>query len=173
MKECGATVVRLPVNYRHFERDDAPFQYLEKGFGRLEQMVGWCAKHGLYVIIDLHAVQGWQNTDWHCDNPSRQTLFWTQRQFQDRFVALWEEFARRYKGNPVIAGYGVMNEPLKGELIGSLDDNYQPEWDVLNLVYRLVVSAIRSIDPDHIICLEGDQFSVKFSGLDAPFADNL
>jgi hypothetical protein len=27
MKSCGATVVRLPLNYRHFERDATPFQY--------------------------------------------------------------------------------------------------------------------------------------------------
>src|SRR5262245_62320416 len=32
MKACGATVVRLPLNYRHFERDAAPFQYEEAGF---------------------------------------------------------------------------------------------------------------------------------------------
>jgi hypothetical protein len=27
---------------------------------------------------------------------TRATLFWTHKQFQDRFVALWEAFARRY-----------------------------------------------------------------------------
>ncbi len=111
MKQCGATVVRLPVNYRHFERDDCPFEYLEEGFKRLDQMLNWCEQHGLYAIIDLHAVQGWQNTDWHSDNASRHTLFWSTKQSQDRFVALWEVFARRYKGNTTIAGYNVMNEP--------------------------------------------------------------
>src|SRR3982751_2028168 len=25
MRRCGATAVRVPLNYRHFERDDAPF----------------------------------------------------------------------------------------------------------------------------------------------------
>jgi hypothetical protein len=48
MKTAGATVVRLPLNYRHFERDDAQFQYLEKGFARLDQIVQACAKYGLY-----------------------------------------------------------------------------------------------------------------------------
>src|SRR5512142_462104 len=28
IKECGANVVRLAVNYRHFERDCEPFRYL-------------------------------------------------------------------------------------------------------------------------------------------------
>ena len=173
MKECGATVVRLPINYRHFERDDAPFEYLEKGFARLDQAISWCQKHGLYVIIDLHAVQGWQNTDWHCDNPSRQTLFWTDKLFQDRFVALWEEFARRYQGNFTVAGYNVMNEPVTNAPFGRFTQAYTPNWDIINQVYRRVVSAIRAIDPDHIIFLEGDYFSSRFAGLDAPFADNL
>ena len=130
-------------------------------------------KHGLYVIIDLHAVQGWQNPDWHCDNPSRQTLFWTQKQFQDRFVALWEELARRYAGNPTVAGYNVMNEPVTNTPFGRFSSSYAPNWDIINLVYRRVVTAIRAIDPDTIIFLEGDYFSSLFSGLEPPFAENL
>ena len=173
IKECGATVVRLPVNYRHFEHDAAPFQYPEKGFTRLDRVIRWCTKHGLYVIIDLHAVQGWQNPDWHCDNPSRQTLFWTQKQFQDRFVALWEEFARRYAGNPTVAGYNVMNEPVTNTPFGRFSNSYAPNWDIINRVYRRVVTAIRAIDPATIIFLEGDYFSSLFSGLEPPFAENL
>jgi endoglucanase len=173
LASLGMNGVRLNVNYRHFESDENPFHYLESGFKRVDQVLEWCGKYGVYVVLDLHAVQGFQNSDWHCDNSSRHSFFWHDKLFQDRFVALWEEFARRYKGNPVVAGYGLMNEPLTGEFIGRFDDNHEPEWEVINRVYRRAVNAIRAIDPDHIICLEGDQFSVKFSGLDAPFADNL
>jgi endoglucanase len=169
IKSLGCTVVRLALNYRHFESDLAPYQYLEKGFARLAQAVEWCGQHGLYVIFDLHAVQGWQNTDWHSDNASRHSLFWTQKQFQDRFLALWQEFARRYKGNPVVAGYNVMNEPVTNAPRGLFNyQAYQPDYDNLNRVYRSVVNAIRLIDPDHIIFLEGDLFSRWFDGLDAP-----
>ena len=169
IKSLGCTVVRLPLNYRHFESDLAPFQYLEQGFARLHQAVEWCGRHGLYVILDLHSVQGWQNTDWHCDNASRHSLFWTQKQYQDRFVALWEEFSRRFMGNPVIAGYNVMNEPVANATRGLFDwQNYEPGYAALNQIYQRVVRAIRAIDPDHIIFLEGDWFSKCFDGLDAP-----
>lgn len=173
IRECGATVVRLPLSYRHFESDSAPFKYLEKGFARLDKAIQWCTKNNLYVIIDLHAVQGWQNTDWHCDNPSRQTLFWTHKQFQDRFVALWQEFARRYASNPTVAGYNVMNEPVTNAPFGRFSSSYTPNWDVLNQIYRRVVNSIRAVDPITIIFLEGDYFSTLFSGLDQPFTENL
>ena len=173
LKECGANTVRLPLNYRHFESDAEPFHYLEPGFRRLDQAVQWCAKHGMYVILDLHAVQGFQNSDWHCDNSSRHTFFWQERQYQDRFVALWEEFARRYKGNATIAGYNVMNEPIVNAPAGRFTRAYKPDWETVNRVYRRVVGAIRNIDPAHIIFLEGDCYSTQFDGLEAPFAENL
>jgi aryl-phospho-beta-D-glucosidase BglC (GH1 family) len=173
LKSLGATVVRLPLNYRHFEADSQPFHYLEKGFERLNRALEWCEKHHLYVILDMHSVQGWQNSDWHCDNSTRHTFFWQHPHFQDRFVALWEEFARRYRGRPVIAGYNVMNEPVTNAPFGRFSSQYQPNWEVMNRIYRRVVEAIRAIDPEHIIFLEGDYFSSQFDGLEAPFAPNL
>jgi len=175
IKSCGANVVRLPLNYRHFEQDGEPFKYLEAGFARLDQVVQWCGKHRLYAILDLHSVQGWQNSDWHCDNSSRHSYFWQHPHFQDRFVALWEEFARRYKRNDIIAGYNVMNEPVCNAPAGRFydDRDYKTDWDIFNHVYRRVVQQIRAIDPDHIIFLEGDLFSSRFEKMEAPFADNL
>lgn len=173
VRGCGATVVRLPINYRHFESDAEPFRYNEKGFARLSKAIDWCEKAGLYAILDLHAVQGWQNPDWHSDNGIRRALFWKHAQFQDRFVALWEEIARRFKDRRVIAGYNVMNEPVTGSSFGRFSHNYQADWETLNRVYRRVAKAIRTIDPDPILFLEGDCFSVFFDGLDAPFDRDL
>jgi endoglucanase len=47
LKECGANVVRLPLNYRHFESDAEPYTYLEKGFARLQRTVDACTRAGL------------------------------------------------------------------------------------------------------------------------------
>jgi aryl-phospho-beta-D-glucosidase BglC (GH1 family) len=173
LKSLGSTVVRLPLNYRHFETDMKPFEYLESGFARLDQALGWCEKHGVYVILDMHAVPGWQNTDWHSDNSTRHTFFWQQVHFQDRFVALWEEFARRYRGRAVIAGYNVMNEPVTNTPYGRFSPHYEPDWELINRIYHRVTTAIRAIDPDHIIFLEGDYYSTQFDGFEPPFAPNL
>jgi endoglucanase len=174
LRALGCNTVRLPLNYRHFESDAAPYEYLDHGFARLDQALTWCEAQGLYAILDLHALPGWQNPDWHSDNSSRHALFWHGRQYQDRFVALWEELARRYKGNRTVAGYNVMNEPVTGVPRGRFTNGrYRSDFAVLNAVYHRVVGAIRKIDPDHIVFLEGDHYSQRFVGLDAPFADNL
>jgi endoglucanase len=177
LHKVGANVVRIPLNYRHFEDDAAPFHYQEAGFARLDMVLQHCEKHGLYVILDLHSAQGWQNVHWHSDNASRISLFWEVQYYQDRYVALWQQFARRYKNRAVVAGYDVLNEPCSNNSIGdypwNVYSNYQPNWERMNSVFRRVATEIRKIDSRHIIFLEGDAYASRFSGFDKPFDDNL
>lgn len=177
LRKAGASVVRFPLNYRHFEDDAAPFKYKEAGFARLDQVLRHCEKHGLYVILDLHSAQGWQNVHWHSDNASRISLFWEVPYYQDRYVSLWQEFARRYANRAVIAGYDVLNEPCSNNDLGdypwNVAVNYKPRFDRMNAVYRRLVTAIRKIDSKHIIFLEGDDYAKDFTGFDAPYDDNI
>ena len=173
MSDCGANSVRIALNYRHFENDLNPFQYLEKGFKRLDKALDWFEKYNIYVFLDLHSVQGWQSPDWHCDNPIRRSLFWDHPHFQDRCVELWKKFAQRYKNRSVIAGYDLMNEPVTNAWRGRIGAYYYPNWDAMNSFYKRIVTEIRKIDSKHIICMEGDNFSGLFSGLEKPFTDNL
>lgn len=175
LQDRGVNLLRLPLNYRHFEDDMQPFEYLEKGFKRLDQTLEWCEKAGIYVLLDLHSVQGWQNGDWHCDNSSRYTQFWGQKQFQDRFYALWKEIARRYKHRPVIAAYDLINEPLSNAPFGRFarDDQYRADWTNYNRIMGEAIAAIRSVDAQHMILLEGDYYSVLFDGMDRPADTNV
>ena len=173
LSSLGFNALRLPLNYRHFEKDSEPFVYLEEGFRRLDAALALCEKYGLYAILDLHAVQGWQNTDWHCDNPGRHSLLWSHGQFQERFTRLWQAIAERYASRPVVAMYDLMNEPIVNARYGRFSSHYQPNWEVFNRVNKAGVEAIRQVDAKHIILLEGDNFSNEFAGMEAPFADNL
>ena len=70
MASMGLNSVRVPVNYRRLERDDAPFEYLESGFRLLDRAIDLLASRGIHTIIDLHAAPGYQNQHWHSDNPT-------------------------------------------------------------------------------------------------------
>lgn len=156
----GSTVVRVAINYRHLEDDMNPFNYKGEGFHYLDKLADWCRSNGLYVILDMHAAPGWQNPDWHSDNPNHCVHLWEEKLYQDRLVGLWEAIARHYKDEPVIAGYNVLNEPV-----------CRNPKD-LNQVYRRVTKAIRKVDADHILFLEGNFYSTYFDELDPPFDAN-
>jgi len=177
LKENGLNVVRLPLNYRRFEDDERPYVYKEEGFRRLDEALRICEKHGVYAILDMHAVQGFQNTHWHSDNKARHSFFWHDALSQERFYALWRALAERYRDRAVVAGYDLMNEPCTNTPFGDYPHtfygNYKPDWERMNRIYRKAVQEIRSVDPKHIIFLEGDKYGGMFAGLDAPFAENL
>jgi endoglucanase len=156
LASLGLNSLRVPFNYRHFEDDARPFEFRDEGFALLDRVVDACARHGIYTILDLHALPGAQNQHWHSDNPTQWASFWTHRHFQDRVVALWERLAERYRGNPWVAGYNPINEPA------------DTHGDTLGPFYRRLEAAIRAIDPDHILFLDGNRYSTQFDQLGDP-----
>ena len=157
LRSLGMNLVRLPVNYRHFEDDMRPFEIREEGFAHLDRVIDLCARHELYTIIDLHALPGCQNQGWHSDNPTHRAFFWDHKHFQDRVVHLWEVMAERYRGNPWVAGYNPINEPA------------DPKEQRLVPYYRRLYDAIRAVDPDHVLFLEGNRYSLDFHMFDEPW----
>ncbi len=111
LASLGMNSVRIPFNYRHFEDDARPFELKESGFALLDRAVRHCQQHGLYAVLDFHALPGSQNQHWHSDNETHKAGFWVYRHFADRVVHLWEALAARYRGNAMVAGYNIMNEP--------------------------------------------------------------
>jgi len=156
LQSLGLNLLRLPLNYRHFEDDMRPFEIKESGFKHLDRAINLCAKYGIYTILDLHALPGYQNMSWHSDNPTHVASFWLHKHFQDRTVHLWEVFAERYKDNPWVAGYNPMNEP------------WDPTERMIEPVYRRLVDAIHKVDPRHLIFLEGNRYSKDFHMFSAP-----
>ena len=154
LRSLGLDHVRLPFHYLHLEDDDRPFELKASGFALLDRVVDICDRHDLYVILDLHALPGCQNMDWHSDNPTHHAAFWRHRHFQDRVVHLWERIAERYRGRPAIAGYNIMNEP--GDASGA---RIKPFYD-------RVVAAVRAVDPDHVVFLDGNRYGTEFTAFE-------
>lgn len=161
LHSLGFNAIRLPFNYRHFEDDMNPMVIQESGFKHLDRVIKICADLEIYTILDLHAAPGCQNQDWHSDNPTQQAFFWQHKHFQDRTVWLWEVLADRYKEEPWVAGYNLLNEPS------------DPTGERLDPFYRRLEAAIRKIDSEHIIFLEGDCFSRDFSTFGSPLPNTV
>ncbi len=152
----GMNTVRLPIWYRNFQSDDNGTWYRNENgeidFSELDGVVEMCKKYGLYLIIDLHGLPGYQNDYDHCGQSKSMSLFDDTdkgRRYREVVVNFWVELAKHYKGESTVAMYDLMNEPLGTNI--TRDGSFQQTfWDFSDELYR----AVRKADPDTIICME-------------------
>ena len=165
--ELGFNSVRPALNARLFLTEGDNAAYVEEGFQLLDHLVGWCRKHDLYVIIDMHGAPGGQTGQNIDDSPNDQPELFMDKRNQDRLVDLWVKLASRYKDEPTVAAYDLLNEPLP-QRTGAAD-KYK---DQLEPLYKRITGAIRAIDPRHMITLEGCDWANDWSVFTAPFDHN-
>ncbi|KAK7460661.1 Endo-1,4-beta-xylanase 5 [Stygiomarasmius scandens] len=152
-KSLGLNCIRIAINYRHFEDDMNPRVLKPDAFKQLDRVISLCAEKSIYTVIDMHSAPGGQSGGWHADGGTHLGNFWRHKDFQDRFVWLWAEIATHYKDNTWIAGYNIMNEPA---------DPHPSHSGLINL-YDRTCRAIRSVDPNHILFLDGNTFATDFT----------
>ncbi len=165
LAEWGFDHVRIPFHYEFF-MDIETGLFIEDGFALMDEFLGWCEASGLPVILDLHAAPGGQSDGAIADSDGTARLWTEPVPYQDLTVALWEEFARRYKDNTNIIGYDLINEPVTPN---SVADGAQALRDL----YGRLTEAIRAIDTNHIFFIEGNYFATTFDKLTPPFDDNM
>jgi len=157
LKGLGYNCIRVPFYYRLLEDDLSPYVYKESGWARLDWVVEECAKRRMWVLLDLHGAPGGVNP-WHSAGeaiPFR-NRFWKNEHYIDRTEKLWTAIAARYKDNPAVVGFDLLNEPyppLESET--TLFKSLAFSNDVLPLLSRLY-TAIRATNAGHMIFMEGN-----------------
>ena len=137
------------------------------GFRYIDDVVKWCAANHMYVVLDLHAAPGGQGTDHNINDNFRPLDLWKRHDargrliYQDITVRLWEQLANRYRQEPAIALYDLINEPhnLNPEH-GLSADNQE-----LNLLYSRLIEAVRARQDHHLLLLEGNGYGNEYTNL--------
>ncbi|MCA9355281.1 cellulase family glycosylhydrolase [Candidatus Kaiserbacteria bacterium] len=149
LAKMGANTFRVPVAYWMFDERHKGLQYLDR-------LVAWAKEYDTYIMLDVQTVPGCQNSASYCDPTLsvNEAPFFHDKEYRDKTLELWIMLAKYYAHEPTIFGYNIMNEP----------NNYPhtPERDsVLLNFYRDVILAIRSVDKNHLIILDGDNWATK------------
>ncbi len=168
ISELGFNSVRAVLDSRWFLSEGENAVYQDEGFELLDNLVHWCKKNGVYVIIDMHAAPGGQTGQNIDDSANDQPELFMNPTNQDRMEALWVKIATRYKDEPTVAAYDLLNEPLP-ERTGA-DAKYGRELEPL---YKRVTKAIRAVDKKHMITVEGANWANDWSVFSTPFDSNL
>jgi hypothetical protein len=160
----GFNTVRIPLHWNLFMTPDGTMA--GEGWALLDRVLGWVREAGLLAIVDLHAAPGGQTGINHDDGPGYPLMFYVPRD-RDLTVKLWQAIAQRYRGNPTILGYDLLNEPIAPyHDIATLNPRLEP-------FYRRLTEAIRAVDPGRIVFLAAGQWSSSFDMFGPPFAPNL
>ena len=170
LKSWGFNAVRLPMHYKLYtlpieeEPINGEHTWLNKGFELTDSLLSWCEANEMYLLLDLHGAPGGQGYEGSISDydPSKPSL-WESKANRDKTVALWKKLAERYKDEPWIMGYDLINET-----------NWNlPGNTLLRQLYKEITDSIRSVDNKHMILIEGNWFANDFSGLTPPWDDNM
>lgn len=170
LKKWGFNSVRLPMHYNLFtlpgDKEPVAGQntWKETGFKLTDNLLSWCKKNKIYLILDLHAAPGGQGNDRPiADVDTLKPNLWNSEENQKKTIALWKKLAERYKNEEWIGGYDLINET-----------NYKLEGnESLKKLFLAITQKIREVDNKHIIFIEGNQFANDYTGLTPPWDTNM
>jgi endoglucanase len=173
MAAMGFNSVRLPMHYGLLtlaaDQEPVPGQdtWKEDGFKRIDDLLAWTKANGMYLILDLHAAPGGQGNDLPiADRDPTKPSLWQSPENRRKTVALWRKLAARYKDEPAIGAYDLINEPNwdfdgPGGDHGCKDEKQTALWDF----YEELTAAVREIDKRHMVIIEGNCWGNNYKGL--------
>jgi endoglucanase len=131
-----------------------------EGFRLIDEVLSWCGANGMYVVIDLHAAPGAQGSDTNISDAlvSGGNDFWNNSLNQDVANRLWQVISNRYKGDPRVAMYDVLNEPNNIPNSSTQNGNQR-----LHDVLQRFLNTIRNNGDNHLILLEGNGFGNDYN----------
>ncbi|PAM92020.1 glycosyl hydrolase family 5 [Flavobacterium sp. IR1] len=175
----GFNSIRLPMHYNLYtppieEEKDGSITWIDEGFVMTDNLLKWCAENKMYLILDLHAAPGGQGNDAAIsDYDTTKPSLWESEANQKKMIALWKKLASRYRDEKWIGAYDIINEPnwnFTGTNKNGCDEN--SNGPLRDLMVR-VTKAIREVDTNHLIFIEGNCWGNNYNGIFPLWDENM
>jgi len=163
IREWGFNFARLPMSYLYFLGGRGRSDWSEKQLAMIDPAVEYADKYGVHLSLNLHRAPGFCVTSYPFDHPEPDNLFKDEAPLK-AFISFWEIMADRYKGvSSEILSFNLVNEPLHRDYVTMPD---------VQRVYAQTIKAIRAVDADRLVLLEGEDIGEISVGLpDDTFSD--
>jgi endoglucanase len=96
IKSAGFDSVRIPVRWSAHAAESAPYAIDAKFFDRVDWVIRQSLEHKLIPVLNMHHYDG---------------MFQDPERHRERFLALWQQIAEHYKGQPPELALEILNEP--------------------------------------------------------------
>ncbi len=166
IREMGMNLVRVPFDYRLFTPEEYPDLWTGPGFELMDRVIEWSAAEGLYVMLDMHAAPCGQTGDNIDNSYGGYPFLFEDEACQARTAEVWRRIAERYRDEPAVVGYDLLNEPIPHF------DEVRHLNPLLEPLYHRIAAAVREVDPNHLLFLGGAQWDSNFGVFENPNFDD-
>jgi endoglucanase len=129
VREAGFDHVRVPMRISSHAGVRPPYAIERAFLRRMDWAIDQALSNDLGIIVDLHHYV---------------PMMAAPKAHADRLVGLWRQIATRYRGMPRAVVYEILNEPTN-----------KLTAEIWNPILARAVAAVREIDPDRLIIVEG------------------
>lgn len=144
MAEWGFDFARLPLCYTLWTNNGDVYDINESMLENIDRVIEYGRVYGIHVDLNFHRGPGYSV------NSERAEPFnlWKDQDALDAFIFHWQLFARRYKGiSSERLSFNLINEPTNPNAHMLRADHER--------VIRAAVAAVREIDPERMIIIDG------------------
>lgn len=129
--QIGESIYREGLETKHYDA------ILRHELEQLDRVIPLCRKNRLYMVITLQSLS--------------KRLFVSAAN-QEKLLEVWRMLANRYKNEPVIWAYDIVNEPNQ--------NTWQEGALLWNDLAQKLAEEIRKIDPNKPLIIETDQMNI-------------
>ncbi|MDD6279271.1 MAG: cellulase family glycosylhydrolase [Oscillospiraceae bacterium] len=135
VKAKGFNTIRIPTTwYQHLDENNV---IEEEWLNRVQEVVDYCFKNDMYVILNIHH-EAWIN---------RADFATAYDEMSIKLKAIWSQVAERFKDYDQHLIFEGMNEPrAQGTAYEWYGDVPDAEFDNINKLNQDFVSTVRSVD---------------------------
>ena len=138
--DAGFNSVRLPICWSAHTSKDYPYSIDATFLNRVDEVMNWCLKRNLAVIITIHHFDDLYN---YPDDPV----------YLNMFYSIWKQLTNRY--------LSVDHEHLFFEVLNEPEVNLTA--DKWNLLMPKIIDTIRIIDNDRTLIIDGPDYASHWS----------
>lgn len=135
-QNMNMNVIRFYINYNFFFEEGAK-TYNPACWEWLDENIAYARQHGLYLILSMHV----PGDSYHADGQGES--FWNTPEKLREFRTLWKAIAQRYRHEPTIDGFDLLNKPITTRSI--------TQWKSLA---EKTAAEIRAIDQQHLLIIQ-------------------
>ncbi|HBI62487.1 MAG TPA: glycosyl hydrolase [Lachnospiraceae bacterium] len=163
VKNAGFQSIRVPVSYFNKIGGDSAYTIDSAWLNRVQEVVDWCIKYDLYVIINIHG-DGYNTIDggWLLCNGSDQTTI------RSKYAACWKQIANKFKNYDQHLIFESMNE----EFDGTYETPNRTYYSNINALNQIFVDTVRQTGGNNAkrwLMLPGWNTDIEFTAGDYGF----